>query len=150
MAIRITLNRVQLVRESSHIYDVPPVVSCPEDAAEIAKEVLSLEDRSEEIFACLFLNVKNHVVGVQEISRGSATASVVHPREVFKVALLHNAASIILMHNHPSGETEPSREDIATTTRLVNAGKLMDIPVLDHLIIGWHKYISMKEEGIIK
>ena len=84
------------------------------------------------------------------ISIGSLTASVVHPREVFKAAIQHTAASMILVHNHPSGDPTPSKEDIATTRRIVEAGKLMDIPVLDHIILGNNKYISLKEKGVIK
>ena len=83
-------------------------------------------------------------------SVGSLTASVVHPREVFKLAIQQTAASMILVHNHPSGDPNPSREDINITNRLVQVGKLMDIPVLDHIILGDNKYISLKEKGVIK
>ena len=75
---------------------------------------------------------------------------MVHPREVFKAAIQQTAASMILVHNHPSGDPTPSKEDIATTRRIVEAGKLMDIPVLDHIILGNNKYISLKEKGVIK
>ena len=84
------------------------------------------------------------------VSVGSLTASVVHPREVFKLAIQQTAASMILVHNHPSGDPNPSREDINITNRLVQVGKLMDIPVLDHIILGDNKYISLKEKGVIK
>ena len=89
-------------------------------------------------------------VGIQEITRGSLSASIVHPREVYKAAILHNAASIILAHNHPSGSPSPSREDIAVTERILKAGKILDIPLLDHVIIGDPRFVSLKEKGIIK
>jgi len=81
------------------------------------------------------LNQKNRVIGIHTVSMGSLTASVVHPREVFKVAILANCASILLAHNHPSGDCQPSKEDRAITTRLVEAGRLLGISVLDHVII---------------
>ena len=84
------------------------------------------------------------------ISVGSLTASVVHPREVFKAAIQQAAASIILVHNHPSGDPTPSKEDIEVTARMVQVGRVMDIPVLDHIILGNDNYISLKEKGVIK
>ena len=84
------------------------------------------------------------------ISVGSLTASVVHPREVFKASIQQTAASIILVHNHPSGDPTPSREDIEVTARMVQVGRVMDIPVLDHIILGNDNYISLKEKGVIK
>ena len=104
---------------------------------------------SKEHFAVLILNTKNHVIGLRDISIGSLTASIVHPREVFQEAIKNSAASIILLHNHPSGDPTPSKEDIAVTQRLVKAGTIMDIPVLDHVVIGDHRYVSMKERGLI-
>ena len=84
------------------------------------------------------------------ISIGSLTASVVHPREVFKAAVQNSAAAMILVHNHPSGDPSPSKEDLNITRQLMEAGKLMDIPVLDHIVLGDNKYISLKEEGMIQ
>lgn len=124
------------------------VITCPDDAAEYAMPKLMNEQR--EHFAAILVNVKNHIIGMPVISIGSLTASVVHPREVFKSAIKHTAAAMILVHNHPSGDPTPSKEDIVTTKRLVEAGKLMDIPVLDHIIIGRNKYVSLKEKGVIK
>ena len=100
--------------------------------------------------AVILMNVKNHILSMPVVSVGSLTASVVHPREVFKLAIQQTAASMILVHNHPSGDPNPSREDINITNRLVQVGKLMDIPVLDHIILGDNKYISLKEKGVIK
>lgn len=124
------------------------VIRSPEDAADYAMPRFRFEQK--EHFAVILMNVKNHILSMPVISVGSLTASVVHPREVFKVAIQQTAASIILVHNHPSGDPAPSQEDIATTTRLVQAGKLLDIPVLDHIILGNNNYISLKEKGVIK
>jgi DNA repair protein RadC len=97
------------------------------------------------------LDRKNRVIGINTVAIGSLTASVVHPREVMKPAILSNAAAIILCHNHPSGDPQPSQEDRVLTQRLVEAGKLLGISVLDHLIIGdgTQAYVSCAEQGII-
>lgn len=92
---------------------------------------------------------KNYILATPTISVGSLTASVVHPREVISEALKYPCASIILVHNHPSGSPEPSREDIAVTKRIQNAGNVLDIPVLDHIIIGEHTFTSLKEKGLM-
>ena len=120
----------------------------PEDVAACAMPRLRYQ--TKEYFLVLLLNMKNQVLSLQTISVGSLSASIVHPREVFQVAIRQAAAAIILFHNHPSGDPAPSKEDIAVTERLVQAGKLMDIPVLDHVIIGDNKYISLKEKGMVK
>ncbi|MEJ2636538.1 MAG: DNA repair protein RadC [Calditrichia bacterium] len=103
----------------------------------------------KEIFMVLLLNSANILMREYKISEGTLNASLVHPREVFQPAITETAASIILMHNHPSGETQPSAEDKNITHRLVEAGKLMDIPVLDHIIVGREGFYSFKEEGLI-
>lgn len=123
-------------------------VRTPEDAAMYAMPQLRYEQR--EHFCVILLNVKNQILSMPVISIGTLTSSVVHPREVFKAAVQQAAASMILVHNHPSGEPDPSREDISMTARMVKVGNLMDIPVLDHVIIGDGKYISLKEKGFIK
>ena len=102
-----------------------------------------------EHFAVMLLDTKNHILGLHDVSVGSLQASVVHPREVFRTAVDYAAASMILLHNHPSGDPTPSREDIAVTARLVKAGKIMDIPVLDHVIIGRNRYVSLKDKGLL-
>ncbi|MGL5269034.1 MAG: RadC family protein [Selenomonadaceae bacterium] len=120
----------------------------PEDVAAYAMPRLRYQ--TKEYFLVLLLNMKNQVLSLQTISVGSLSASIVHPREVFQAALRQSAAAVILIHNHPSGDPSPSQEDIAITDRLVQAGKLMDIPVLDHVVIGDNKYISLKEKGMVK
>ncbi len=123
------------------------VIHGPEDTAHYLMPLMRYESR--ERFVIVILNTKNHILAVPTISTGSLTASVVHPREVFSEALKYPTAAIILAHNHPSGDPTPSREDIAITRRLINVGKLMDIPVLDHIIIGDNRFKSLKEENII-
>ena len=129
----ITVYRVSLVRES--FVQVPSDrVRSAQDAEAIVRQHLADVDR--EHFVVLLLNRKNVVIGVNTVSVGSLTASVVSPREVFKAAILANAAAIICAHNHPSGDPQPSTEDKVLTARLVQGGELLGIGVLDHIIIG--------------
>src|SRR5215468_12591136 len=109
-----------------------------------------LADVDREHFVIILLNQKNRVLGVNTVSVGSLTASIVHPREVYKSAILSNAASIVCGHNHPSTDCQPSKEDRAITTRLVEAGKLLGISVLDHVIIGGEgRYFSFADENML-
>ena len=124
------------------------VVHGPADAASYVMPRFRFERR--EHFAVLLLNAKNHILALKTISVGTLTSSVVHPREVFQAAIEQSAASVILVHNHPSGDPAPSGEDLAVTRRMVEAGEIMDIPVLDHVIVGYDKFISLKEEGMIQ
>jgi DNA repair protein RadC len=119
----------------------------PQDAADIL--IPKLRHLQQEHFVCLFLNTKNQVIGESTIFVGTLNSSVVHPREVFKEAIKRSSAGIICAHNHPSSDTSASREDIDVTKRLVEAGKITGIDVLDHLIIGGSRYISLKEKGYI-
>ncbi len=109
-----------------------------------------LQHLKKEVFMLLALNTANLLIRDIRISEGTLNASLVHPREVFKAAILESAASVILLHNHPSGEVQPSPEDRGITDRLTAAGKLLDIPVLDHIIIGAGKYFSFREAGMIE
>jgi DNA repair protein RadC len=103
----------------------------------------------KEVFRCAMLDAKNRVFRECRISEGTLTNSLIHPREAFRNAIKESAASVIFAHNHPSGDTTPSREDILITERLVNAGEIVGIKVLDHVIIGDEKYTSMFEKGYI-
>ena len=125
---------------------VLPLISCP---AEVVPLLAEIKDQRKEHFLCLYLNARNQVVHKEVISIGSLSASIVHPREVFRVALHHAVASIILAHNHPSGDVSPSKDDLELTRRLVKAGQLMGIEVLDHLIIGADEFLSLKEKGLM-
>ncbi|MBM7713451.1 DNA repair protein RadC [Bacillus thermophilus] len=128
-------------------YDDRYIIRTPEDGANYVMN--DMRFLTQEHFVCLYLNTKNQVLHRQTIFIGSLNASIVHPREVFKEAFRRSAASIICFHNHPSGDPTPSREDIEVTNRLVECGKMMGIEILDHLIIGDNKYVSMKEKGFI-
>lgn len=121
-------------------------IGCPKDAEIILRKLLEKQDR--ENLLLLTLDVKNVVTSISTVSIGSLNAAIVHPREIFKAAILANAASIILGHNHPSGDARPSMEDLEITKRINEAGKLLGIELLDHIIIG-DGYTSLKEQGII-
>nr|WP_269435828.1 DNA repair protein RadC [Gracilibacillus suaedae] len=123
------------------------VIRSPEDGANYVMEEMS--SLKQEHFVSIFLNTKNQVIHRQTIFIGSLNASIVHPREVFREAIKRSAASIICAHNHPSGDPSPSQEDIHVTKRLSESGKMIGIELLDHLIIGDHKFISLKEKGYL-
>lgn len=123
------------------------VIRSPEDGANYIMD--ELRHLKQEHFVCLYLDTKNTVIHRQTIFIGSLNASIVHPREVFREAVRRSAASIICAHNHPSGNPSPSQEDIQVTKRLCEAGKLVGIEILDHLVIGDRKYVSLKEKGYV-
>lgn len=122
-------------------------VRSPKDAADLVME--ELRYLQKEHFMVLFLNTKNHVIGRETMSIGSLNASIVHPREVFRSAISRSSASIICLHNHPSGDPTPSPEDIEVTRRLTEAGRIVGIEVLDHIIIADRSYTSLKEQGLM-
>jgi DNA repair protein RadC len=109
----------------------------------------SIQEKAKEHFKLVLLNTRNKIIGISTISVGTLNASLVHPREVFRDALTHNASSIILVHNHPSDDPEPSDDDLAITRRLADAGRLMGIEVLDHIIIARSGYTSLKGKGLL-
>jgi len=109
-----------------------------------------MREQKRERLVALLLDTKNQVLREEVISIGSLNANIVHPREVFKAALMESCASVILSHNHPSGDPTPSREDIAVTEKLVEGGKLLGIDVLDHVVIGEGRYVSLKDEGYVR
>lgn len=124
-----------------------PVVNSPQDVAHLVMEEMRYLDR--EHFRIVSLTTKNHVLGISQISVGSLNSSLVHPRECFKEAIRRSSNAIILLHNHPSGDPTPSQEDIEVTRRLSEGGQILGIEVLDHVIIGDNRYISLKERGIL-
>ncbi|MBM0067231.1 RadC family protein [Alkalicoccobacillus gibsonii] len=121
------------------------VIRSPEDVSSLVME--DMRFLKQEHFVCLYLNTKNQVIFRHTVFIGSLNASIVHPREVFKEALRRSSASIICLHNHPSGDPSPSREDIDVTKRLYEAGRVLGIELLDHIIIGDRTFISLKEQG---
>lgn len=123
------------------------VIRSPEDGADYVME--EMRNLKQEHLVALFLNTKNQIIHQQTIFIGSLNSSIVHPREIYREAVKRSAASIICAHNHPSGDPTPSQEDIHVTRRLVDAGKIMGIELLDHLVIGNNKFISLKEKGYL-
>ena len=139
---------IRLKVERKNYSDFNPMyLNSPGDVYSFLKKIGS-EDR--ERFLSIFLDVKNSVIGLDEVSVGTLSCSIIHPREVFKAAILSNPVGIILAHNHPSGDPEPSKEDIAITKRLVKASKIIGIEILDHIIIGYDDYRSLKQGGKIE
>ena len=123
------------------------IESC-DDVARLFME--ELRYARKEFFKCVLLNAKGHVISTEEISIGELSSTVVHPREVFHMAVRKSAAAVIFVHNHPSGDPNPSEEDIETTNRLMECGVLLGIGVLDHIIIGDGAYSSMRAMGYMK
>ncbi|OPY55796.1 MAG: hypothetical protein A4E55_02384 [Pelotomaculum sp. PtaU1.Bin035] len=147
-AKRVDVVSLKMVREGSFLYGGRRVCT-PVDAVEIMRRFL--EDIDREVFAIACLNTKNEPLCVSVVSLGTLSSTTVHPREVFKVALLANAASVIIFHNHPSGDPSPSSEDKSITKRLSEAGELLGISVLDHVVIGsGGRFTSFKEAGLFR
>jgi DNA repair protein RadC len=136
---------VRLIREGRACYS--PAIGSPAEAVDFFQKRIG--KGVQEHFTALFLNARNAPLGWREISRGSVSASIVHPRECFLPAISLAASSVILAHNHPSGDPSPSKDDIELTRRLVKAGELLGIEVLDHLIIAEHSFLSLKEKGLM-
>lgn len=148
--INIMLSSVKLVRESCHRYNIESrYIHCPADAVKVFNEVFALEYNAQEVVAAIYLDAKNRVIGVTEISRGSLTASILSPRQIYIAAILQNAAAVIISHNHPSGDAEPSNEDIKISHQLLEAGRIVDVKFLDHIVIGDKCHISLKEKGYL-
>lgn len=142
--------RAVLEKELSVNYpEVDRFMNSPEKIVRLAKGYLRIHENTEEYLYMLCMNTKLRLIGVFELSHGNVNSSVFSVREIFQKALLANAVSIILVHNHPSGNCKPSIEDIRATNRAVEAGKIIGVDVLDHIIIGSDSYCSLKERGDI-
>jgi DNA repair protein RadC len=137
--------RIALVRERNHEV-ASKRISQPEEAADLFRSYMADPDR--ELFAVMVLSAKNEVIGIHTVSIGTLDSTIVHPRETFKPAVLLNASSIIVAHNHPSGDPTPSFEDREMTKRLVDAGEILGIPLLDHLVVTHDSFSSMKKLGV--
>ena len=147
--VNIIFLNLKVVKETSGRYDVRKKIQSPNDIFNIAQNVIHANEHAEENLWLITLDTKNNITGIFTVSTGSLNSSIVHPREIFKRAVLQNAASIIICHNHPSGDPAPSQEDINITKRIYDAGKILGIELLDHIIIGDNKYTSLKERGIL-
>jgi len=143
---RVDFVRIQLVREATTLY-ARRQVKGPEDATDLVKSFV--EDMDREVFLVVCLGTKHEPTAIHTVSVGTLNSCAIHPREVFKVAILANSAAVILAHNHPSGDPTPSKEDIEVTGRLKNAGQILGIEVMDHIIIGSNGYASLKEMGVV-
>ena len=141
----VDIMRCKIVRDRTMTYDS---VEDPTDARNVLS-MLGYADASEEYFVLVCLSCRGGIVGIHELSHGCLTQTIVSMRSVFQRALLNNASSIIVAHNHPSGDPSPSDEDFAVTKRLEEAGRLMEVPVVDHIIIAGDNYFSFHEEGLI-
>lgn len=140
----------QCVRELQLVYTrsavgPSPQVGRPSDAAALLR--VRLEHEPVEVCVVLLLNTKHRVIGLHEVGRGTLDSCLVHPREVFKAAIVANAAAVILGHNHPSGDSEPSPDDVALCARLRGAADILGIDLLDFVIVGDGRYCSFKESG---
>lgn len=126
-------------------YDAP--VRCPKDG--VALLTPRLESEEVEVFVAVLLNAQHRVIAFTEVSRGIVNSSLVHPREVFRLAIAYGASAVIVAHNHPSGDPSPSADDRAVTEQLVAAGRVLDIPVHDHIVLGRGRYVSFAEAGLL-
>lgn len=145
-AKRIDIVSLKMIKESSVLY-ANRRISKPNEIVDLLKIFLEDCDREKLIVCCL--NTKNEPTSISVVSVGSLNTSIVHPREVFKTAVMSNSASIILAHNHPSSDVTPSKEDIDITERIKQGGNILGIKLLDHLILGDGKYLSLLEKGYI-
>lgn len=147
----VNIYTIELVKEKEVQYKTDEVLSDPDTVARFAVEQLRLNVKCEEYMYVLTLDTKNQLAGVHQVSQGTLNGALVHPREIFKRALLNNAASILLIHNHPSGNPTPSREDVEMTKRIKAAGDIIGITLLDHIIMGdgVHNYASLRAKELI-
>jgi len=140
--------RVSVVRDGATPYE-DATVSTPREIAGLLRRYIPTDDPREH-FVLAALNVRHRVIGLHTVSIGCLTSSIVHPREVFRPAILMGAAAVVVAHNHPSGDPEPSAEDLSLTRRLASAGTLLGIQVLDHVILGGEeRFVSLKERGVV-
>ena len=135
--------RVILVREGTP----DPPVTTPDEVVDLLRE--RLQDLDREHFVVLHLDARHAPTGLDTVSIGTLSASLAHPREVFKAAILASAGAILLAHNHPSGDVTPSKDDADLTRRMVEAGRIIGIEVIDHIIIGDGHHLSFRERGLI-
>ena len=140
-----SIRAVYEVREDSPIWNSPHISS----AAQVYTAFSYLQEETRESFLVVHLDNKNKILACDHVAVGSLDQCIVHPREVFKSAILSSAASILLVHNHPSGNPQPSRPDIEITAKLKSSGELLGIPVIDHVIVGREGYYSFRDSGIM-
>ena len=140
---------LKLVKEKAAEYDAPKVIKSSADVDRVCREVLGLHEEAEENLVCFDLNTKNAIIAIRVVSVGTLNASLVHPREVFKGALMSNANSVIIAHNHPSGDNTPSLADNLVTKQIWKAGDLLQVNLVDHVVIGHDGYYSFLDSGVL-
>lgn len=144
--VNISVLDIKMVKENSKRYDFnDKIIKSPLKAVKVINSVLDLKSKSEEHFVLMTLDTKKKLTGIFTISKGILDSSLVHPREVFKRAITNNAHSIIIFHNHPSGDPNPSDNDVFVTKKIKSAGEILGIDLIDHIIIADDKYCSLKE-----
>jgi DNA repair protein RadC len=139
----VPLYTTRLVREKAFPFDERGKINTPEAARSLLAPLF--DGRDTEAFVVLLLDTAHTPIGLSIVSNGGLSASIVEPRQVFKLAVLSNAAALIIAHNHPSGSPDPSQEDVSLTRRLVEAGKIIGIPIIDHMIFAEDRYVSFRE-----
>ena len=145
--IKAALELAKRLEDNDSLHITKTIIKSPDDILHIIKK--ELKGKKKEYFILALLDTRNHLIAIRTISIGSLDTSIVHPREVFLEAVTNSAASVIFVHNHPSGNPDPSEEDIKLTRQLIEAGKLLDIDVLDHIVISDDGYFSMKAKNLI-
>ena len=143
----ITVFRLSLIKDHTIPYSTRSLILLPVQVYALITEYL--QDTDREHFIAIFLDSRSAVIGINTVSVGTLTESLVHPREVFKGAMLANAASIIVAHNHPTGDHFPSEADLSVTQKLKEAGRIVGIPLADHVIIGREGFTSFRESGLL-
>lgn len=146
MTVRVPIVKIQIVKERTLPYQESVHISSPEEAAQLIRAYLGEADR--EHFVVLMLSTKHRVNAIHTVSVGSINATIVHPREVLKAAILSNAAAIVVAHNHPSGDPTPSEDDLSVTKRLLQACRIVGIDLLDHVVVCEDRYVSFRERGL--
>jgi DNA repair protein RadC len=145
--MNISVFRLSLIKDHTISYATASLILSPLQVYELVKEYLQSTDR--EHFIVVFLDARSAVIGIHTVSIGTLTESLVHAREVFKGAILANAASVIVVHNHPSGEALASEADYSVTSKLKEAGRILGIPIEDHVIVGADGYFSFRQQGLL-
>lgn len=143
----IQITSLRIVKDGELKYEYDEKINTPSVVPDIFKKFIGDRDREYSVVLCL--DIKNNINSISIVSIGSLNSAIIHPREIYKIAIMSNAAAIILAHNHPSGDTTPSQEDKNITNRLIEAGKILGIELLDHIIVSDNTYFSFRENFLI-
>lgn len=145
MAINIALQRITLVRDKTKRYDLERKLTSAKQLAHLIQQILHIEEETQEVFGAVYLSNSLDFIGIQTTARGTLSSCIASTRDIMKAALLYNAPHVVLFHNHPSGDTTPSKDDLQITKKMVKAGSLLEVNVLDHIILSTNmKFSSLK------